>query len=97
MRVVGITDVRQDGTRIIREAQHATEPTLVVIRSEPAVYLVGARQYEAEQAELKRLRREAIERDVAEGEAAIAAGGLPIFDNADELIAHLHRQIDECE
>ncbi len=91
MRVVGITDVRQDGTRIIREAQHAAEPTLVVIRSEPAVYLVGAQKYEAEQAELKRLRRELLEREVAEAEAEIARGEAQVFDDVEALMQSLHQ------
>jgi prevent-host-death family protein len=97
MKVVSITEVRQDGTRVIREAQQADDPTLVVINSRPAAYIVGVAQYDGLRAELKRLRREALERDVAEAEAEIARGGLPSFDNAEDLIAYLHRDDAECE
>jgi len=51
----------------------------------------------AMRAEIKRLRREALERDVLEAEAEIAAGDLPSFDSADALIAYLHRDDPECK
>jgi DNA-binding IclR family transcriptional regulator len=54
-------------------------------------------QYDALQAEIKRLRREAFVREVLEAEAEIAAGGLPVFDTAEGLIAYLHRDDPECE
>ena len=46
MRVIGITEVRQDATRVIRQAQASDEPTLVVLRSTPAAYIVGAARYD---------------------------------------------------
>lgn len=91
MKVVSITEMRQEGTRVIREAQQADDPTLIVINSRPAAYIIGVEQYDALRAEMKRLRHEALEREVLEAEAEIAAGGLPIFDTAEALIAHLHR------
>ena len=91
MKVVSITDVRQDGTRVIREAQESGEATLIVIKSRPAAYLVGAQQYEALLAENQRLRREALVRRVEEAEAEIEDGSRPIFDTAESLIAYLHR------
>jgi prevent-host-death family protein len=97
MKVVSITEMRQDGTRVIREAQQADAPTLIVVNSRPAAYLVGVEQYDALQAEIKRLRREAFVREVLEAEAEIAAGGLPVFDTAEGLIAYLHRDDPECE
>jgi prevent-host-death family protein len=97
MKVVSITEVRQEGTRVIREAQEAEDPTLVVINSRPAAYIVGVEQYDALRAEVKRLRREALEREVAEAEAEIAEGNLPSFDNAEDLIAYLRRDDAECE
>jgi PHD/YefM family antitoxin component YafN of YafNO toxin-antitoxin module len=97
MKVVKFTEVADEVVRAIREADAAEEPTLVEIESRPAAYIVGARQYEELVAERKRLRREALERDVLEAEAEIAAGNLPSFDNADDLIAYLHRDDAECE
>jgi len=97
VKVVSIAEVREDGPRVIREAQQAEDPTLVVIDSRPAAYIVGVEQYDALRAEIKRLRREALERDVLEAEAEIAAGDLPSFDSADALIAYLHRDDPECK
>jgi prevent-host-death family protein len=89
VRIVGITALRQDGTRVIREAQQASEPTVIVVRSQPAVYLVGAQQYEAMVAELQQLRREALERDVAQALAEIDRGETHEYASARELMASL--------
>jgi prevent-host-death family protein len=89
MRIVGITQLRQDGTRVIREAQQAAEPTVVVVRSQPAVYIVGAQQYEAMVAELQQLRWEALERDVAQALAEIARGEAREHASARALMASI--------
>jgi multidrug resistance efflux pump len=62
---------------------------LVVQRSRPAAYLIGAARYEALQAELKQLRRAQLLRDVAEAEAEVHRGDLPIYANVDGLVANL--------
>ncbi|HEY7059975.1 MAG TPA: type II toxin-antitoxin system Phd/YefM family antitoxin [Chloroflexota bacterium] len=79
MRVVGINTVRQDTSRVIREAQKSDEPTLVVTRSQPAAYIVGAAQYEA-------LRREVFAQGVEAAEAEARTHPLPVFESADELM-----------
>ncbi len=89
MKVVSITEVRQDATAVIRYAQESDEPVLVVQRSKPAAYVVGAAQYEMLQAELKQLRRAELLRDVAEAEADIRRGGLPEYDDVDALMESL--------
>jgi len=90
VKVVSITEVRQDATKVIRHAQKSAEPVLVIQRSKPAAYLIGAAQYEAMQAELKALRRAELLRDVAEAEAEIRRGGLRVYDDVEDLIAKLH-------
>jgi prevent-host-death family protein len=89
MKVVSVTEVRQDTAKVIRHAQETEEPVLVVSRSKPAVYIVGAAHYEALLAELKEIRREAFLREVEEAEAEIRRGGLPVYESAEELIASL--------
>ena len=87
--MVNITEIRQDATRVIREAQESGEPVLVVQRSKPAVYVVAVAQYEELLAELKQLRRTELLRDVAEAEAEIRLGGLPAYDDVGALMADL--------
>jgi prevent-host-death family protein len=89
MKVVNITEIRQDATRVIREAQQLGEAVLIVQRSKPAAYVIPAAQYEALQAELKQLRRAELLRDVAEAEAEVRHGGLPAYDESDALMAAL--------
>jgi hypothetical protein len=35
MRVVSITEMRQAGGRVVREAQAAEEPTLIMVHAQP--------------------------------------------------------------
>jgi prevent-host-death family protein len=91
MRVVGINTVRQDTSRVIREAQASDEPTLVVTRSQPAAYIVGATQYEALLEELKALRGELFAQGVEAAEAGAREHPLPVFQSADELIDAIER------
>ena len=93
MKVVSVTEVRQDATALIRQAQESDEPLLVVQRSKPAAYLIGAAQFDALQAELKELRRAQLLHDVAEAEAAVRRGGLPTYDDVDALMAELERDL----
>ena len=44
MKVVSITTVRQDAAQVIRAAEQSDEPTLVVLRSRPAAYIVHTYQ-----------------------------------------------------
>lgn len=89
MKVVNITEVRQDATRVIREAQQTGQAVLVLQRSRPAAYVIGAAQYEALQDELKQLRRAELLRDVAEAEAEVRRGGLAAYEEIDTLMAEL--------
>jgi prevent-host-death family protein len=86
MRVIGITAVRQEASRVIREAQASHEPTLVVLRSQPAAYIVGAPQYEALLDELKALRRELFAQGIEAAEDEARERPLPVYQGADELM-----------
>jgi PHD/YefM family antitoxin component YafN of YafNO toxin-antitoxin module len=97
MNVVKITEIRDEITRAICEAEKAQAPTLVLVEARPAAYIVGAQQYEALLAERKRLRRELLLRDVDEAEAEIARGEARSFDNVEDLIAWLHREDSACD
>jgi prevent-host-death family protein len=89
MKVVSITEVRQDATKIIRHAQENAEPVLIVQRSRPAAYVVGAAQYEALQTELKALRRENFLLEVQKAEEEIRRGELPVYDSVEALMASI--------
>ena len=93
MKVVSITEVRQDATKVIRHAQENGEPVLVVQRSRPAAYVVGAAQYEALLAALKQLRREAVVRDVEEALTAIERGEVREYTDVRELMASIEAEI----
>lgn len=86
MRIIGISTVRQDTSRVLHEAQASEEPTLVVTRSQPVAYIVGAAQYEALLDELKALRHELFAHGVEAAEAEASEHPLPSFGDADELM-----------
>ena len=90
MKVVSVTEVRQDTAKVIRHAQETEEPVLVVSRSKPTAYIVGAAHYEALLAELRELRRAEFLRDVEEAKAEVARGGLPVYEDVEALIASLN-------
>ena len=95
MKIVSVTEVRQDTANVIRHAQETEEPVLVVSRSKPAAYILGATAYEALLAELKELRREAFVQEVKAAEAEMRRGGLPVYDSVDDLIASLDAEEPE--
>ena len=89
MRIVSITNIRQDATKLIDEAEHSHEPILVIRRSRPAAYVVAASDYEEMQRELRRLRHEMFWHDVETAEEEYRRGEAHAYENADELIAAL--------
>ena len=95
MRVVSITDVRQDATRLVQHVNQAREPVLVLQRSRPAAYLVDAVTYEAMDAELKHLRHEQFWQEVAEASDEYQAGSARVYDDVDQLIADLALEEDQ--
>jgi PHD/YefM family antitoxin component YafN of YafNO toxin-antitoxin module len=93
MRVVNITDVRDELARAIRDADTAEEPTLVLVESQPAAYIVGARQYEELVAERKRLRREIVELEVEIGMEQVRRGEYHEYKSAADLMADIEAEI----
>ena len=89
MKVVSITDVRQDATKLVELAQKTREPILICVRSRPAAYIVEAEEYEALQRDLKRLRHDLFWQGVEEAEAEHRAGLSRTYENADEMIEDL--------
>jgi prevent-host-death family protein len=89
MKVISITEVREDTAKVFRQAQESDEPVLVVSRSKPTAYILGAARYEALLDEIKELRRAELLRDIAEAKAEVRRGGLPVFEDVDALIASL--------
>jgi prevent-host-death family protein len=89
MKTIGVTDLRKRAAEVIDDARTATEPTLVLQRSQKAAYLVGADQYEADQAELHAARRALFLREVREAEAEYTAGSFTEYEDVEELIRDL--------
>ena len=89
MKVVSITDLRQEATKLVEHAHHTREPVLVCVRSKPVVYLVEATTYEDLQREVKRLQHALFWQGVAEAEAEHRAGQSEEYPSADAAIADL--------
>jgi prevent-host-death family protein len=89
MKVVSITDVRQEATKLVEHARESHEPVLICVRSKPVAYIVEAADYEAMQRDLKRMRHELFWHGVVEAEAEHRSGQSRTFDNAESLIADL--------
>ena len=89
MKVVSITDVRQEATKLVELAQMTREPILICVRSRPAAYIVEAEEFEALQRDVKRLRHELFWQGVAEAEAEHRAGQSQTYESADALIEDL--------
>jgi prevent-host-death family protein len=89
VKTIGVTDLRQRAAEVIDEVRESDEPTLILQRSRKAAYLVGADQYESEQAELHAARRAIFLREVREAEEEYAAGGAVTYDGVEDLIRDL--------
>jgi prevent-host-death family protein len=86
VKTIGVTELRQRAAEVIEEVGKSDEPTVVLQRSRKAAYLVGADQYEADQAELHAARRALFLREVREAEAEYAAGSFKDYDDVEALI-----------
>ena len=56
MKIVSITDVRQDAASLVEYANRTHEPVLVCVRSKPAAYIVEASTYEEMERGIKQMR-----------------------------------------
>jgi prevent-host-death family protein len=89
VKVVSITDVRQEATKLVELAQQTREPILICVRSRPAAYLIEAEEFEALQRDVKRLRHELFWRGVGEAEVEHRDGQSQTYESADALINDL--------
>jgi prevent-host-death family protein len=89
MRTVSITQIRQDATRLIEEAERTHTPLLVVQRSRATAYLVPAADYEAAEQELRKLRHQVFWREVDEAQAEHERGEGVVYDDGEALIGAL--------
>lgn len=90
MKTIGVTELRQRAAEVIESLREDDEPTLVLQRSERAAYLIGAEQYEAQQAELAATRRELFLREVRDAEAEHGAGKSTHYGDVESLLDDLH-------
>jgi prevent-host-death family protein len=86
MRTVSITEIRQDATRLIEEAERTHTPLLVIQRSRATAYVVPAADYEALEQELRELRHRVFWQEVDEAQAEHQRGEGTVYDDADALI-----------
>ena len=89
MKVVSITDLRQDATKLVDFAQQTHEPVLVCVRSRPAAYIVEAETYDELRREVARLRHELFWQGVAEAETEYRGGQGRDYTDVEALIADL--------
>lgn len=89
MKVVSITEVRQEATKLVQHATRTGEPVLVCIRSKPAAYLIKAGEYEEMLDELKRLRHELFWQGVAEAWSEYERGDGRLYDDVEAAIEDL--------
>ncbi|MBI4492341.1 MAG: type II toxin-antitoxin system Phd/YefM family antitoxin [Chloroflexi bacterium] len=89
VKVVSITDVREEATKLVEHTRRTREPVLVCVRSRPAAYLVDVQTYEALLEEVKQLRHDLFWAGVSEAEAEHRAGQGQVYDDVEELIADL--------
>ena len=86
MKTVPVTELRRRISDVIEQLETDEGPTLVLQRSRKAAYIVNPDRYEADQAELRALRREVFLAGVKEAEAEIAAGQVREYADVEELI-----------
>ena len=89
MKTVPITELRQRAAEVIEDAGASDEPTVVLQRSRKAAYIVGPERYEADQQELRTLRRALFLAEVREVEAEYAAGEARDFADMEALLDEL--------
>jgi prevent-host-death family protein len=89
MRTVSITEIRQDATRLIDEAERTHTPLLVIQRSRATAYVVPAADYEALEQELRELRHQVFWQEVDEAWAEHERGEGTVYNDAEALIRDL--------
>lgn len=91
MKSIGVTELRQRTAEILEALHESDEPVAILQRSQTTAYLVDAKRYETERAELRAARRAVLLREVREVEAEYAAGGSAVYADMDALVQDLRR------
>lgn len=91
MKSIGVTELRQRTAEILEALHEAEEPVAILQRSQTTAYLVDAKRYEAERAELRAARRALLLREIREAEAEYAAGSSGVYEDMDSLLEDLRR------
>ncbi len=89
MKSIGVTELRQRTAEILDYLRASDEPVAILQRSRTTAYLVDARRYDAERAELREARRALFLREVREAEAEYAAGAATTYFAMDDLLDDL--------
>jgi prevent-host-death family protein len=89
MKAIPVTELRQHTAEILDSLHESDDPIVILQRSQKAAYLVDAKQYEAQLAELRAARRQLFLREVREAEAEYSAGTAHDYDDVDSLLADL--------
>jgi len=84
-----VTELRQRTAEILDGLQDSEEPVAILQRSQTTAYLVDAKRYDAERAELRAARRALFLREVREAEAEYRAGDSTTFVDMDALLDEL--------
>lgn len=89
MKSIAVTDLRQRTAEVLEDLHGSDEPYVILQRSQKAAYLVDAKQYDSQMAELRSARRQLFLREVQEAEAEYAAGGARSYADMEALLAEL--------
>lgn len=89
MKAIAVTELRQHTAEILDSLRESDDPIVILQRSQKAAYLVDAKQYEAQLAELRTARRQLFMREVREAEAEYSAGKAREYADVDSLLAEL--------
>lgn len=89
MKAIPVTELRQRTAEVLEELHGSDEPYVILQRSQKAAYLVDAKQYDAQMAELRAARRQLFLREVREAEAEYNVGEASAFDDMEALLDEL--------
>lgn len=89
LKSIAVTDLRQRTAEVLEDLRGSDEPYVILQRSQKAAYLVDAKHYDSQMAELRGARRELFLREVREAEAEYAAGGASPYADMEALLAEL--------
>lgn len=84
-----MTELRQRTAEILEGLHDSEDPIAILQRSQTTAYLVDAKRYDAERAELRAARRALFLREVREAEAEYRADSSATYADMDALLDDL--------